>query len=486
MRVAVVHYHLYPGGVTRVIHNALAALAESDVRIAVLTGEPPAPGENTRAQHRVLPGLRYEDQRPPWSADELVAKLQGAAAEALGGAPHVWHFHNHALGKNLAVPGAIRRLAADRHRVLLQIHDFAEDGRPANYRRLVQDLAQGDPARLSTLLYPQADHVHYAVLNGRDRAILAATGITEERLHLLPNAVWVPAADATSSTSRSQEERLWLYPTRAIRRKNLGEFLLLAALGHEGERYATTLAPKNPVDRPGYERWARLVDELRLPVSLGIADSSPESFRTLVASSHALVTTSIAEGFGLAFLEPWLMERAIRGRNLGEITGEFEQAGIDLSGLYDRLEVPAEWLAPDLLADKARLGLESYLRAYGRRPAADDVERVLSAWIRNGRLDFGRLDEELQESILRRVVGSRATSDQIHPGGLPETLPSPATIDSNRQAILETFGLQGYGKRLRTIYRELLRSSPAPLQSITGRSLLDEFLSPERLFLLRT
>ena len=486
MRIAVVHYHLYPGGVTRVIHNALAALAESDVRIAILTGEPPARGEDTQAQHCVLPGLRYEDERPPCSADELAADLQGAAAEALGGSPDLWHFHNHALGKNLAVPGAIRRLAADRHRVLLQIHDFAEDGRPTNYRRLVQDLAQGDAARLSTLLYPQADHVHYAVLNGRDRAILAATGIAEERLHLLPNAVWVPPAEANGEAPRPGEERLWLYPTRAIRRKNLGEFLLLAALGHEGERYATTLAPKNPVERPGYERWARLANELRLPVSLGIADSSPDSFGTLVASSHALITTSIAEGFGLAFLEPWLMERAIRGRNLSEITGEFQQAGIDLSGLYDRLEVPAEWLAPGLLADKARRGLESYLRAYGRRPAADDVDRVLSAWMRNNRLDFGRLDEELQESILRQVVNSREACDQIHPRGLPEASPSPEKIHSNRQAILETFGLQGYGKRLRTIYRKLLRSSPAPLQSITGRSLLDEFLSPERLFLLRT
>ena len=486
MRVAVVHYHLYPGGVTRVIQNTLAALAQSDVRIAVLTGEPPAPGENPHAQHRVLPALRYEDQRPPCSPDALATAMLDAAAQTLGSPPHVWHFHNHALGKNLAVPGAIRRLAADGHRVLLQIHDFAEDGRPANYRRLVQDLAHGDPARLSTLLYPQADHVHYAVLNGRDRAILAAAGVTGERLHLLPNAVWVPAQSAGDDAPRPAEQRLWLYPTRAIRRKNLGEFLLLAALGGEGERFATTLAPKNPVDQPGYERWVRLAAELQLPVSLGIADGSPDSFGTLVASSHALVTTSIAEGFGLAFLEPWLMARGVCGRNLGEITGEFQEAGIDLSTLYDRMEVPADWLAPDLLAQKARRGLESYLSAYGRHAAVDDVERVLSAWIRDGRLDFGRLDEELQASILRRVVGSREACDQIRPRGLPETSPSAAQVRSNRQAISDTFGLEGYGKRLAAIYQQLLRSSPGPLEGISGRSLLDEFLSPERLFLLRT
>ena len=38
-------------------------------------------------------------------------------------------------------------------------------------------------------------------------------------------------------------------------------------------------------------------------------------FAALLASAHALVTTSVAEGFGLAFLEPWLMGRPLAGRH---------------------------------------------------------------------------------------------------------------------------------------------------------------------------
>ncbi len=487
MQIAVVHYHLYPGGVTRVIHNTVSALTDSETHVAVLVGDPP--GTETAGLERlsVLPGLGYEGQRDPWSPDELAAELLTAAQDTLGQAPDIWHFHNHSIGKNLAVPGAICHLAESGHRVLLQIHDFAEDGRPANYRLLLEKLGGGDPVRLSALLYPQAEHVHYAVLNGRDRTFLERAGVHSDRLHLLPNAVWVDPQDIdTKLPEPTTSDRLWLYPTRAIRRKNLGEFLLLSALGDAGDQFATTLAPKNPRERPMYEHWVQVAEELGLPVSLGIAEANPDSFGALVASAHALITTSVAEGFGLAFLEPWLMGRAVTGRDLTEITGEFKEAGVELSGLYERLEVPTEWLATELLESKIRSGLEGYMQAYGRTPGAEDVERVKRAWIHGDRLDYGRLDEELQETVLRRVAASTEVHDLIRPPRLFDQPGSPDQIGRNRQAIVDTFGLDSYGKRLARVYDCLATSSPQTLESISDDVLLDEFLSPERLFLLRT
>ena len=35
------------------------------------------------------------------------------------------HWHNHSLGKNVAVPGVIQALASEGWRLLLQVHDFA-------------------------------------------------------------------------------------------------------------------------------------------------------------------------------------------------------------------------------------------------------------------------------------------------------------------------------------------------------------------------
>ncbi len=60
----------------------------------------------------------------------------------------------------------------------------------------------------------------------------------------------------------------------------------------------------------------------------------------MIAKADALITTSVAEGFGLAFLEPWLASKPLVGRNLPEITADFAEHGLDLSALYNCLPVP--------------------------------------------------------------------------------------------------------------------------------------------------
>ena len=44
MRIAIVHYHLQTGGVTRIIQHAQRVLGERGVTLAVLSGEPPQAG----------------------------------------------------------------------------------------------------------------------------------------------------------------------------------------------------------------------------------------------------------------------------------------------------------------------------------------------------------------------------------------------------------------------------------------------------------
>jgi glycosyltransferase involved in cell wall biosynthesis len=486
MRVAIVHYHLHLGGVTRVIQNAVVALERQGVQAAVLTGELPEHSIEGLEKVQAVPGLGYEGVRAPWTSRELATGLLEAARSELGAPPDLWHIHNHSLGKNLALPEAVRHLAEDGHHLFLQIHDFAEDGRPENYRQLLARVGEGDPARLAGRLYPQAANVHYAVLNGRDRGFLASAGIARPRLHLMPNAVWVEAGGEPAPTPYPNAPPLWLYPTRAIRRKNLGEFLLLAALAPSGHRFATTLAPKNPLERPRYEGWLAFATELELPVELGVTDRAPERFDELVRSAHALVTTSIAEGFGLAFLEPWLMGRAVVGRDLPELSAEFREAGINLDALYRRLEVPLAWLDQGALRDRIGTGLRRYLGAYGREPAADARERVWGAWVKKDRVDFGRLDEELQREVIRRVAGAPGSHREVRPGGLPSQVGSPELITRNRQAILESFGLDAYGERLLGLYRRLAAASPEAPVGLSADALLDQFLAPERLYLLRT
>jgi len=484
MRILIAHFHLQTGGVTRVIEHASAALAAAGHRVLIIAGEPPRQILPEGVGFALVPALAYEERRPPIGPVELTAELVRTAQEGLGDMPDLWHIHNHCLGKNLALPGALCRLARHGRRLLLQPHDFAEDGRPGLYARLLGEVGGGDVMQLSALLYPQATHLHYAVLNDRDRGFLAAAGVPHDRLHLLPNAVNLPPP-ADRSAAPFPGRRLWLYPTRAIRRKNLGEFLLWATLAEEQDLLATTQAPRNPAELPYYRRWVALAQELKLDLELALGARSHD-FPALLASAHALVTTSIAEGFGLAFLESWLAGRPLVGRNLPEITQGLVTAGLDLGALYERLEVPLDWLDRDRLRRVMGQALNAVATAYGRARMPTDLERLWVSCVHDGCIDFGRLDEAAQEEVIRHLASSAQDRASLRPGRLPDATPS-ARITHNRTLAERDYAIAGYGRRLEHIYRSLSDAPVDPnLGAADGAALLDRFLAPERLFLLRT
>jgi hypothetical protein len=104
-------------------------------------------------------------------------------------------------------------------RLLLQNHDLAEDFRPEVYTENEE--------------YPA--NCHYAVINNRDRSFLHRAGLKPEGLHLLPNEVRSISPDPNQARTR------YLYPVRAIQRKNIGEALLLSLFIPEGRTVAVTL-----------------------------------------------------------------------------------------------------------------------------------------------------------------------------------------------------------------------------------------------------
>ncbi|WP_462320857.1 glycosyltransferase [Halochromatium sp.] len=524
MHIAIVHFHLQTGGVTRVIQHACSVLAAAGHSVVVLSGEPAQQPESLRARIEVIPALGYEEHRQPLAPRALQQAMEQAAKRALGTSPDVWHVHNHCLGKNLALPGAVRGLAKAGHRLLLQPHDFAEDGRPALYRRMLETISAQDGARLSAQLYPLAPQIHYATLNARDHRFLAAAGIPDGQRHRLPNAVFFAAEPSSSPLSgrrsdvmsehhdkdRAENEhrdqgrgasrhptqhagpvvdtnhRRWLYPTRAIRRKNLGELLLWAALAGPEDRFATTQAPQNPIEQPIYQRWARLTQELDLPVDLELGARTAD-FAALLASSHALMTTSVAEGFGLAFLEPWLIGRPLAGRDLPEITADFSADGLDLSGLYQRLPVPLDWIDATALRQRLDQALAAAAGAYGRERETDDLERAWRAAVdEEGRVDFGRLDEDAQTQVLRHVRTDPAAGSALDATSPP--LAANAELIARNQTVVEhEYLIDGYRRRLEAIYETLLNAPTTPLRDqADGQTLIGRFQAPERLHLLRT
>jgi len=436
---------------------------------------------------RVIPPLAYSERPGFDSVEQLVTQLEAAARDALGGPPDVWHFHNHSVGKNAAVPLAVSHLADLGRRVLLHIHDFPEDGRPQNYALLRDQLGRGDAGRLGRILYPQAGHVHYALLNRRDLGFMSGAGVPPERLHLLPNPASLKLAQAPAPTELPPRTgRCFLYPSRAIRRKNLGEFLLWSAAAERGDQFASTRAPRNPKARPVYKRWVRFAGQLDLPVRFDVAAKSRLSFPELLGSAYALATTSVAEGFGLSFLEPWLVDRPLVGRNLPEITGDFASAGLDLSGLYDRLDVPLGWVGAAPLRERVRSVLKEVLSAYGRPPRPDAADRAFDSMVARERVDFGRLDEPFQEHVIRTVHASPEARGELRPVALGPHCEPGDVIARNRRTVLREFSIERYGTRLGAIYDALMESERGPRDGLDASRLLDRFLAPERFSLLRT
>ncbi len=483
MRIAIVHYHLQFGGVTRIICHQQNALRDRGVSTVVLTGKPPPfdfPGA-----FRVIPGLQYEAIRPAISPLALAAQMHAAATEALAGPPDVWHVHNHSLGKSLVLPPALLALAEQGEHFLFQIHDFAEDGRPGNYRAMLAQMADGSKSTLSRLLYPQADHVHYAVLSRRDYQYLLDAGLDQNHLHLLPNPVDLGQVAEKEPILPEAEAPLWLYPTRAIRRKNLGEFLLWSALAPTGTRFAVTSGPENPAERGRYDRWKEIAAVLELPVEFEAVGQAGPSFIDLLKLASGVVTTSVAEGFGMAFLEPWSVGTPVCGRNLPEITAGFRQEGIVLPWSYDRLNIPENWIGHDRLQVAALNGLRRNLAAYGRSPSPDDLEQLLASWIHDGLVDFGRLDEPLQEAVLHRLAQAPEQAVEIGPSALPNPNDLYSVVENNRCLLRAHHNLAQYGAIVEQMYRQVVASSITPLDSLDGEVLLDRFLAPERLSLLR-
>ena len=509
MLVAIVHYHLNHGGVTQVIANHLRSLAAAgaeghELRVVILHGgrtagwsDPLRGLSSLDYSVEVVPGLDYEDRL--FDPGALYSALQ-AAVLRVGGAPDssVLHVHNHSLGKNRMLPGTLNRLACDGWPLLLQIHDFAEDFRPEQYQRI--SVGAGDVSATEEVasVYPTAAHVHYAVLNQRDAQVLLTAGMDSARLHVLPNAVGDPGALPARHPARRELARrfgipegrsLLLYPVRGIRRKNLGEALLWSALSGGRWHVGLTLAPLTPAEIPSYQRWKNLAATLSLPIAFEIGEHSALTYADNLAAADQMLTTSVAEGFGLVFLESWLAGKTLVGRDLPEITADFIAGGMRLDDLRPRLAIPLGWIGVDRWQREFEEAYQRTLARFGRRPPpAAELQRVFDQWTADGWVDFAMLSSDQQQQVVRQVAECggrrqqlRAKNEWIEVAARSEDATSDL-VTHNAAVVRSRYSLAACGRRLAGLYRQVVASPRAsevrPLAG--GARIMDDFLRPER------
>ena len=237
-RVLICHYHLNPGGVTRIIESQVRSLMLDSVYrdVHVITGhcDDPSILEDLGATLHIHEDLNYLS---PGGNDyqEKYLRIRSFFADMVQ-KEDILHFHNLNLGKNPLVTAAVAELAWKGHYVLNHAHDFAED-RPQNLSFLTEILEKTLKKKADHILYPQLKSYLFATLNSFDRERLIRYSVDEERITLLPNPVSGEAllnGDNFKSTRQRVCEQLHIplgkplvtYPVRVIRRKNIGELIL--------------------------------------------------------------------------------------------------------------------------------------------------------------------------------------------------------------------------------------------------------------------
>ncbi|MEL6108327.1 MAG: hypothetical protein AAFU85_20055 [Planctomycetota bacterium] len=475
MNVAILHCHLERGGVTQVIENHVAALTDRVDRIALVSG-PRRSGLSQQTirdvESIVVESLEYDAVRRNTQDPSDLSRFIVDALRAGGFTPDntLLHWHNHSLGKNVAQPPAIEHLANAGFRQLLQIHDFAEDFRPENLCALIVASEATTPAQLAEYCYPAAPNLHYATLSSHDARIIESLGFKPQCVHRLPNSVTLGEDVPDESEARDKLQaaagllpdfRWCLYPVRGIRRKNLGEFCLLSQMLPDNVYAGVTLPPATDIERRSYERWKHVATRTAPKAIFDAGTFEGVSFRENLAACHCVLSTSAAEGFGMAFLEPWLARRAVVARRLPAVVSDFESAGLKLDDFYDEVPIPApsKWRETELERT-----------AIAFRQAWDSVP----PWARptspmapedSDAVDFGKLTTSGQIEVLTRmgVDDGFATEVRARNVELVRSLERPADapiIEHNRHLIEQEFSIGSAARRLLEIYTKVLASSP--------------------------
>lgn len=457
MNIAFIHYHLKKGGVTTVLRHQIQALKHLGWNVLVLSGadaDPPVP-----APAITIPELAYDAvQTAPTSPDAIAQKVINAIGGHWAEGADVVHVHNPTLAKNRYLQKALSLLHQSGIKLLCQVHDFAEDGRPAAY-------------------YPSGyvQDCHYAAINRHDHQLLIRAGLKKTGCHYLPNTINPNFKQGQQIGDRNYV----LYPIRAIRRKNIGEALLLSHFFSGGTRLAITLPPNSPADIESYAQWRIFARRNGLPVDFEVGLDG--DFSELMAGCRYVLTTSINEGFGFAYLEPWTAGKALWGRLIPRTCDGFIEQGIELEHLYTQIRIDLRWLDAESLE-------REWKSAMSRAAVTMDVKlnpATLNRYWRQvsdgGCMDFGLLNERFQQQTLQRIIADPHTCERfllinphlehIGPPQAPQKI-----IRKNVAAICNLFHPEQYAMRLQRIYHSVANVNVR--HQIDKSVLASSFLTP--------
>jgi len=510
MKIAIVHHHFRPGGVTKVAISGAKALLDQCLAIEsiqLVSGS----GDNLdaidlRTMH--LPLFDYHSD---------IVGTNGLSSEAICRlleehlSDHLLWVHNYQLGKNgYFTQGVLdyARRHPDRP-VMLQIHDFPECGRHNNLDELY--------ATMNDAIYPDLPNVLYLTINERDRKLLISCGISSERVALLNNPVSDGHADSLDVDRERIRKRVaaglpetagkidhsapfFLYPVRTIRRKNVLEAALLARLVEGGANLLVTLPGTSEAEQEYSHLVRSLFADGTITGAFGLGagiDAAGIGFEELARSCDLVVSSSVQEGFGYFFVDALRWGVPLFARRL-DILGGIEPLFEGYPHyLYSTLWIPVRHEKRKELSERynRRMNeLSAYLHEEVRSLLQERIQKMLSSEL----IDFSYLDAGSQAGFLRcmddrgllRELRSLNADMLSQAALLTGQHPTPPT-----ETIRKHFGNEHFASRAKELIEQLMKGPSLqigetrsnkipPREDPVHRRLLQGFAAPEYLRLL--
>ena len=431
--VALVHYHLNGGGVTRIIEQQSQSLTELNIPHVIFCAENLL---KLKLPHHLIPALQFSNNYDINDSSLILKEMKEYCLQHFSGLDTIYHFHNHSIGLNPYLEDIVYHLSRH-HRTVLQIHDFIEDGRSQNLHNV----------RHWDHLYPLAEHIQYLTINSRDQSILHSAGCSNCKV--LSNSYRPLKISPTHISS------ILFYPVQALRRQNIGEILLLSLFTPSQFSYAIGQTPEEY--EPLVAFWQDIASQLSLPILFDVADKiSPpategKSFATWYSAASHIVTTSIQEGFGMTFLEPLHFQKPLIGRDLPEITENIKQQGVNHPYLYTSILITPEVLC--------HIGVHA-----------------------QEALDFGTLTEKKQAAIITLFSQQPNLKELCHVTQEGRHIPLTTFLNAflTHAQPLEQHLIQPWTKELlkthmADIYTELMQKDMGPTTALNHHKISDVF-----------
>lgn len=358
----ILHYHLRPGGVRRVVEMLLPPLAASGAfeAITLAVGEAPDGVWAEQVEGSLVKGVRFSIRVEP-----SLAYLPASGADGMHTRRKIFGFfsrfspqetlvwaHNLGLGRNILLADGLARVsAATGLPILSQHHDFWFDNR---WNRWPEFRAHGfrSLGRAARALFASGARVTHASINSADQSLLAQN--LPGRSCWLPNPADIGKRPSTTEIRRAEawlrgqlghRGPVWILPSRFLRRKNLGEAVLLTRWLRPEAFLVTTAGVSSPEEADCAKWLQEAARKGGWPVRFGLLagnDARAPSVPALLCAAERMLLTSLQEGFGLPFFEAATLGRPLLARRQGNVEPDLSRMGFQFPETYDEVFIPGE------------------------------------------------------------------------------------------------------------------------------------------------